>query len=137
MMATVIRMFQNVVHLDQFDDMMMTLIFMMIMTILFPIKTFYNSTIEMEGGKSRVLIVSFPFDLMMIIKMIMRRKMPLMMIMMTMMIMMIMMTMMTMMMMMMRGAGAGSPFLISSLYLAFAQPQSPGYYLQIYICLDE
>ena len=76
----------------------------------------------MEGGKSRILIVSFLFDLIMIMMMIMTR-------MMTVMMKMMMMTMM----MMMREADAGSPFLISSLYLAFAHPQSPGYYLQVYI----
>ena len=56
--------------------------------------------------------------------------------MMTMMMMMVVMTMMTMimmvMMMMMVAADAGSPFLISSLYLAFAHPQSPGSLLLLY-----
>ena len=79
----------------------------------------------MEGCKSRILLVSFLFDLIMIMMMIKTR-------MMTMMMKMMRMTMM-MMMMMMRLADAGSPFLISSLYLAFAHPQSPGYYLQVYI----
>ena len=94
----------------------------------------------MEGDRSGILVVSFLCDLMKTMMITMMTTMKTMMMIKTMMIitMLMMMTKMmmtTMMMMMMSVADASSPFLISSLYLAFAHPQSPGSLLYFVILI--